>query len=275
MRGDEGARPARRLDDDDRPAKTRDNPVAAGKVASPRFPTERHFADYRALFDDLFKESFMFGRVNIPQTACKDRDRSTLDRCLMRPCVDPAREAGDDDMPGSRNSAGKLRREGKPGRRCIAGADNRDFRAPKARNIAAHGDHGRRRSRTPKQRRIVRLAKPDKTRPRAERRLDRPLDFLDGRDADRPALPLAIRAGNAAISAGNAASAAPALPWRLSKTWNVRGPIFSQRRSRSQSKRSLSSRGASVSAESWVSSIKLSRSATPCPPQAAKYWRDV
>jgi len=105
FRGDEGARPARRLDDDDRPAKTRDNPVAAGKVASPRFPTERHFADCRALFDDLFKEGFMFGRVNIPQTACKDRDRSTLDRCLMRPCVDPAREAGDDDMPGAGNAA--------------------------------------------------------------------------------------------------------------------------------------------------------------------------
>jgi hypothetical protein len=95
FRGDEGARPARRLDDDDRAAKTRDNPVAAGKVASPRFPTERHFADCRALFDDLFKEGFMFGRVNIPQTACKDRDRSTLDRRLMRPCVDPAREPGD------------------------------------------------------------------------------------------------------------------------------------------------------------------------------------
>jgi hypothetical protein len=33
-------------------------------------------------------------------------------------------------MPSAGNSARKLRREGEPGRRGIAGADDRDFRAP-------------------------------------------------------------------------------------------------------------------------------------------------
>jgi len=101
FRGDEGAGPARRLDDDDRPAKTRDNPVAARKITPPRLPAERHFADRSALFEELFKQGFMFGWVDIPQTARKDRDRPGLDRRLMRPRVDPAREAGDDDVPGA------------------------------------------------------------------------------------------------------------------------------------------------------------------------------
>ena len=52
FRGDQRAGPARRLDDDNRPAKARDNPVAAGEVAPPRFPAERHFADRHALFKD-------------------------------------------------------------------------------------------------------------------------------------------------------------------------------------------------------------------------------
>ena len=94
FRGDERAGPARRFDDDDRPAKTRDNPVAAGKVASPRFPAERHFADRCALFEEPLKQGFMFGGIDIPQTAREDRDRPGLDRRLMRPRVDPAREAG-------------------------------------------------------------------------------------------------------------------------------------------------------------------------------------
>jgi hypothetical protein len=101
FRGDERAGPARRFDDDDRPAKTRDNPVAAGKVASPRFPAERHFADRGALFEEPLKQGFMFGGIDIPQTAGEDRDRPGLDRRLMRPRVDPAREAGDNDMPGA------------------------------------------------------------------------------------------------------------------------------------------------------------------------------
>jgi hypothetical protein len=172
-------------------------------------------------------------------------------------------------MPGSRNSAGKLRRDGKPGRRCIAGADHRDFRASEARNIAAHGYHGRRRSRTPKKRRVVRLAKPDKTRPRTERRLDLPLDFLDGRDADRPAGPAARDQGRQCRE--RRASAPMAAQQDLECP---RSNIFTAQEPQPVEALAVVKRG-ERSAESWVSSIKLSRSATPCPPQAAKYWRDV
>src|SRR6202030_4823425 len=112
--------------DDDRPAKTRDNTVAARKITPPRLPAERHFADCSASFEEPLKQGFMFSWVDIPQTAREDRDRPGLDRRLMRPRVDPAREAGDDDMPGAGNSARKLRGECQPGRRCVAGADDRD-----------------------------------------------------------------------------------------------------------------------------------------------------
>src|ERR1019366_3934976 len=155
--------------------------------AAPRLPAERHFADRRAMFEEPFKQGFMFGWIDIAQTAREDRDRSGFDRRLMGPRVDPAREAGNDHMPGSCNSASKLRREGETGGRCVAGADNRDFRAFEARKIAADSDHGRRRSGAPQKGWILRLANPDKTRPRLVRRLALPLDFLDGRDADRPA----------------------------------------------------------------------------------------
>jgi hypothetical protein len=87
FRGDERAGPARRLDDDDRPAKTRDNPVAAGKVASPRFPAERHFADRRALFEEPLKQGFMFGRIDIPKppaTTAIVRSRSPPDAPARR-----------------------------------------------------------------------------------------------------------------------------------------------------------------------------------------------
>ena len=70
----------------------------------------------------------MFGWIDIPQTAREDRDRHGLDRRLMRPRVDPTREAGDDDMPGAGNAARELRCEGEPDRRGVAGADDRDFR---------------------------------------------------------------------------------------------------------------------------------------------------
>jgi hypothetical protein len=53
------------------------------------------------LFEKPLKQGFMFGWVDIPQTTREDRDRPGLDRRLMRPRVDPAREAGDDDMPGA------------------------------------------------------------------------------------------------------------------------------------------------------------------------------
>jgi hypothetical protein len=105
----------------------------------------------------------------------------------MRPRVDPAREAGNNDMPGAGNSARELRSEGEPGRRGVAGADDRDFRAPQARKIAAHGDQGRGRGSTPQKRRIIRLANADKTRAQPLRRLDLAFGLLDGRDADRPA----------------------------------------------------------------------------------------
>jgi hypothetical protein len=110
-RGDERARPARRLDDDNRSAKASDDAVTAGKVASTRLPSERHFADRRALFDDEFKQGFMFGRVNFSQTTRKDGDCAGFCRCLMRLGIDPAREAGDDDMPRTGDSARKLGRE--------------------------------------------------------------------------------------------------------------------------------------------------------------------
>lgn len=110
-RGDERARPARRLDDDDRPAKASNDAVTAGKVASPRLPSERHFADRRAMFDDEFKQGFVFGRVNFSQTTRQNSDCAGFGRCLMRLGIDPAREAGDDDMPGTGDSARKLGRE--------------------------------------------------------------------------------------------------------------------------------------------------------------------
>jgi hypothetical protein len=110
-RGDERARPARRLDDDNLPAKASDDAVTAGKVASPRLPSERHFADRRALFDDEFKQGFMFLRINFSQTTRKDGDCAGFDRCLMRLGIDPACEARDDDMPGTGDSARKLGRE--------------------------------------------------------------------------------------------------------------------------------------------------------------------
>ena len=94
-RGDERTGPACRLDDDNRPAKARDNPVAAGEVASPRLPGERHFADRRAVFKDEFKQGFMFGGVDFSQTARQDRDGSGLSRRLMRLRVDSPCEAGD------------------------------------------------------------------------------------------------------------------------------------------------------------------------------------
>jgi hypothetical protein len=78
----------------------------------------------------------MFGRIDIPQTAREDRDRPGLDRRLMCPRVDPAREAGDDDMAGAGNSARKLRGKGEPGCRRVAGADDRNFRAPQAEAVA-------------------------------------------------------------------------------------------------------------------------------------------
>jgi hypothetical protein len=91
FRGDEGAGPASRLDDDDRPAKARDDPVAARKIAPSRFPAERHFADRCALFEQPLKQGFMFGWIDISQTACEDGDRPGLDRRLMCPRVDPGR----------------------------------------------------------------------------------------------------------------------------------------------------------------------------------------
>jgi hypothetical protein len=51
------------------------------------------------LFEDEFKQGFMFGGIDFSQAARKDRDCPGFDRCLMRLGVDPAREAGDDDMP--------------------------------------------------------------------------------------------------------------------------------------------------------------------------------
>jgi hypothetical protein len=122
-------------------------------------------------------------------------------------------------MPGSRNSAG---------------ADNRDFRASEARNIAAL-----------------------------------PLDFLDGRDADRQVGPAARDQGRQRRE--RRASAPMAAQQDLECP---RSNIFTAQEPQPIEALAVVKRG-ERSAESWVSSIKLSRSATPCPPQAAKYWRDV
>src|ERR1700730_12489203 len=142
----------------------------------------------------------MFGWIDIPQTAREDRDRPGLDRRLMRPRVDPTREAGDDEMPGAGKAAREPRCEGEPGRRGVAGADDRDFRAPQARKIAAHGDQGRGRGSTPQKRRIIRLANADKTRAQPLRRLDLAfgLSSTVAMRIGRPGLPLAIKAGKAA-----------------------------------------------------------------------------
>jgi hypothetical protein len=42
----------------------------------------------------------MFGWINVAQTAREDRDRPGLDCRLMRACIDPACEAGNDVLPG-------------------------------------------------------------------------------------------------------------------------------------------------------------------------------
>jgi hypothetical protein len=90
-------------------------------------------------------------------------------------------------MPGAGNSARKLRCEGEPGRRGVAGADDRDFRAPQARRIAAHCDQWRGRGGAPQKCWIIRLADTNKTHAQPLCRLDLPLGLLARRDADLPA----------------------------------------------------------------------------------------
>ena len=96
-RRDERAGPPRRLDHDEAEGDAGDQPVAAGKVARPRLPAERHLADRQPLAArDAIVERRVLRRVGPVEAAGHGRDRAGGKRRLVRGGIDAAGETGND-----------------------------------------------------------------------------------------------------------------------------------------------------------------------------------
>ena len=197
-------------------------------------------------------------RVDALVTAGQDGDRAGRERRPMGAGVDAAREARDDDVAGVAEIAGESLGEGRarPRRRCAS-----------RRSPPSGGSEPRPTPRTASKGgavsiacsalRIVRLAERDE----ADRR-----DATPPRSRARP--PRGWRACRAG-RAGRRGPAAPrerraAPPKRLTRARNVRGPMFSERISRSQSSRCSSLRRSAHRSPSARSGLRSRPQAVGC-----------
>jgi hypothetical protein len=136
FRGDERAGPARRLHHHDGAGETRDDPVSPGEIAPARLPAERHFADRGAMLEDKLQQILVDRWIDPPKPPGEDRDGARLDRGLMRPRVDAARQSRDDYMAAAPDAARDQASEGETRGGGVARSDDGDLRSAEARQIS-------------------------------------------------------------------------------------------------------------------------------------------
>ena len=237
-RRDQRAGAPRRLDHDDAQRQPGDQPVAAGKIARPRLPADRHFGDERACRQDRFGEPDMLGRIDAVVAAGQHRDRCRS--ASEARCAPPSMPRASPDAmpkPASPNSRAMRSANFTPAAEALRAPTIATIGMRQRGRLAAHGKQRRRIVDHLQPQRVVRLAERHQADAHRGGRLELALGI--GARAD------AGRAGRAA-AAGELGQArrAPlrALPQWFSSVRKVRGPTFSLRISRSQSIRCSSVR---------------------------------
>ena len=143
-RRDQRARAFRRLDHDDAERKPGDQAIAAGKIARPRLPAERHFGDREAGRQDGLQEVAVLGRIDPILAAGEHGDGAGRQAGAVRGRIDAAGEPGDHGEAGFAQAARQLLGDLDAGGRSIARADDRHRGLRQRRVMAADGKERRR-----------------------------------------------------------------------------------------------------------------------------------
>ena len=157
----------------------------------------------------------------------------------MSALIDSPRQPRDDNEARLSQAARQPLGESQSCGGSVAGSHDRDRRLAQGLRCAPKSENGGRGVDLPQRRGIVRLAERDEAHPEFSGGDQLFFDLFDRSDADR-----ALRAPRRA-SSGSAFSAAPTLPQLVTSARKVRGPTFSERTSRIQSKRCWSVRRSS------------------------------
>ena len=160
-RGDQRAGAARRFHDHHADRQSRDQPVAARKVARARFPGERHFRNASAFGEDRFQQIAVLGRIDAVMAAGQHRDGAGRKTGAVGGGIDAARQSRHGAETGVAQVARQPLGEFDAGRRGVARADNGDQRVRQYGELAAHRQQRRRVVDHLQPRRIIRLAERD------------------------------------------------------------------------------------------------------------------
>lgn len=184
----------RRFHHDDGEGRTRDQPVAAGKVARARDVTKRHFGNGAAAGgDELGEQLVMLRRIDAVMAAGEHRDRAACDARAMRRLVDAARQPRNDDEAGFAKIVRDRAREFQPGGGGVARADNGNHRPHHGFKLAAHAEQGRRIVERRKPRRIARFFGRKQGDAKLAAGVKLGLRFVLAADPPRPRCPAAPR----------------------------------------------------------------------------------
>jgi hypothetical protein len=143
-RGDERARPLRRLHDQHAGREARNQSIALGKIACARLPAERHLGNERALREDGFREADMLGWIDMIVSSRQYGDGSGRQACPVGAGINAARQARNDRKAGLAKLAREPLGEAHAAGRGIAGADDGNHGQLQHRHIALHGEERRR-----------------------------------------------------------------------------------------------------------------------------------
>jgi hypothetical protein len=150
-----------RFDNDNAKGQTRDQPIAARKVACPRLPAERHFSQSQPGAQDVIEEVGVLRRVNSILAAGENGDGPGHNAGAVRSGIDAARKARHNGKSSLAKSARQALGDLHAGGRRIARADDRHWRQSEHGGITADGNQGRRVIDHLQPARIMRLAARD------------------------------------------------------------------------------------------------------------------
>ena len=102
VRGDQGAAAFGRLDDQHRPRKTGNQPIALRKVVLEWRHARRELRYEAASLREGLNKGAMFGRIVDVEPIAENSDgvAANLDRCLVRYAINPTSQPTNDDVAG-------------------------------------------------------------------------------------------------------------------------------------------------------------------------------